>query len=118
MVECFEPVMKFKANRQKRLLICDGHDSHISAQFVWFCINHNIIIFVPLSRSSHLPQPLDVGVFRPLKNAMSLQLRCLYATEISRLRKAEWLEYYAKACSIAITTKNICAVGEALGYSR
>ena len=36
-------------------------------------------------------------------------LRRLYATEISRLQKAEWLEYYAKARSIAITLKNICS---------
>jgi hypothetical protein len=40
---------------------------------------------------------------------MSSQLNRLYATEISRLQKAEWLEHYAKARSIAITSKNICA---------
>src|SRR2546423_55894 len=105
--ECFEPATSAKANGRKRLLICDGHESHISAQFVRFCIDHNIIISLLLPHSSHLLQPLDVGVFGPLKNAMSSQLSRLYATEISRLHKAEWLEYYAKARSIAITSKNI-----------
>jgi hypothetical protein len=34
LAECFEPATKIKADGRKRLLICDGHDSHISAQFV------------------------------------------------------------------------------------
>ena len=84
--------MKTKVNGQKRLLLCDSHDSHISAQFVQFCIDHNIILFLLLLYSSHLLQPLGVSVFRPLKQAMSSQLNRLYTTEISRLQKAEWLE--------------------------
>jgi DDE superfamily endonuclease len=109
LVECFEPATKMKANGRKRLLLCDGHDSHISAQFVQFCIDHSIVLFLLPPHSSHLLQALDVGVFGPVKNTMSSQLNRLYATEISRLQKAEWLEHYAKARSIAITSKNICA---------
>ena len=96
-----------KANGQKRLLICDSHDSHISAQFVRFCRDHDIILFLLLSHSSHLFQSLDVGIFSSLKYAMSLQLNRLYATEISRLQKAEWLEHYAKARLKAMTSTNI-----------
>jgi len=40
---------------------------------------------------------------------MSSLLSHVYATEISRLQRAEWLEYYAKARSIAFTSKNICS---------
>ena len=109
LTECFDPATKAKAKGRKRLLICDGHDSHISAQFVRFCIDHNIVLLLLPPHSSHLLQPLDVGVFSPLKQAMSSQLRRLYAAEISRLQKAEWLENYAKARSIAITSNNIHA---------
>ena len=109
LVKCFDPVTRIKANGRKRMLLCDGHDSHISAQFVRFCIDHDIILFLLLPHSSHLLQPLDVGIFSPLKKAMSSQLSRLYATEISRLHKAEWLEYYMRARSIAITPKNICS---------
>ena len=70
-------------------------------------MDHDIIIFLFLPHSSYLLQPLDVGVFSPLKNAMSFQLSRLYATEISRLHKAEWLECYVKARSVAITSNNI-----------
>jgi DDE superfamily endonuclease len=46
-----------------RLLLCDSHDSHVSADFVGFCIQEHIdLIFLP-PHSSHLLQPLDVGVF-------------------------------------------------------
>ena len=50
-----------------RPLLCDGHDSHISADFVSFCI-HNRIDLIPLPpHSSHLLQPSYIGVFAPLK---------------------------------------------------
>ena len=107
LAECFDPATKAKAGGRKRLLICDGHDSHISAPFVRFCIDNNIVLFLLPPHSSHLLQPLDVGVFSPLKHAMSSQLSRLYATEISRLQEAEWLEHYAKARFIAITSNNI-----------
>ena len=56
-----------------RLLRCDGHDSHISAEFVNFCIcNHIDLILLP-THSSHLLQPLVVRVFSPLKCAISSQ---------------------------------------------
>jgi DDE superfamily endonuclease len=105
--ECFVPAMKENANRRKWLLICDGHDSHISAQFVGYCLEHNIVLFLLPPHSSHLLQPLDISVFGPLKQAMFSLLSRFYATEISRMQKAEWLEQYMKGCSIAITSNNI-----------
>jgi hypothetical protein len=91
---CFGIATKEKANWQYRLLICDGHDSHISAQFVRYCIDHKIIVFLLPPHSSHLLQPLDIGVFGLVKAAMGLRLSRLYAIEISRLQKIEWLENY------------------------
>ena len=105
--KCFEPATRNKANGHKRLLICDGHDSHISAQFVRFCIDHGIVLFLLPPHSSHLLQPLDVGVFGPLKRAMSSRLSRLYATEISRLQKVEWLEHYIQGRVNAITPQNV-----------
>ena len=107
LAKCFEPTTRLKANGRKRLLLCDGHDSHISAQFVRFCIDHDIVLFLLLPHSSHLLQPLDVGVFSPLKRAMSSHLSRLYSTEISRLHKVEWLKYYIKARTTAITSQNV-----------
>jgi hypothetical protein len=103
----FDPSTKVKAQGCYRLLICNGHDSHISAAFVRYAIDNYIIIFLLPPHSSHLLQPLDVGVFGPLKHAMSLQLSRLYETEISRLQKIEWLEHYIQARLAAIIEQNI-----------
>jgi len=104
---CFDPATKGKAQGRYRLLICDGHDSHISAAFVRYAIDNRIVIFLLPPHSSHLLQPLDVGVFGPLKRAMSFQLSRLYGMEISRLQKIEWLEHYVQARLAAITEQNI-----------
>jgi hypothetical protein len=105
--DCFDVATKDKANGRYRLLLCDGHDSHITAQFVRYCIDNKIIVFLLPPHSSHLLQPLDVGVFGPVKAAMSLLLSRLYTTEISRLQKIEWLENYMKARLRSIVERNI-----------
>jgi hypothetical protein len=71
-----------RQNGRYRLLLCDGYDNHISAQFVRFCIDNKIVLFLLPPHSSHLLQPLDVGVFGPVKAVMSLLLNKLNATEI------------------------------------
>jgi hypothetical protein len=115
--ECFEPATQLKSNGRKRLLLCDGHDSHISAQFVSFCIDHNIILFLLPPHSSHLLQPLDVGVFGPVKRGMAYALSRLYATEIARLQKAEWLECYIRARAEGLTSQNILGGWRGTGLS-
>jgi len=74
LTKVFDPHTQEKAQSRTRLLICDGHDSHISAKFVAHCIENNICLFLLLPHSSHLLQPLDVGVFSPLKTAVSADL--------------------------------------------
>jgi hypothetical protein len=88
-------------------LICDCHDSHIPPKFVRHCIDNNNIIVILPSHSSHLRQSLDVGIFRPLKAAMTTQLDPLFRTELRRLEKAEWVSCFVKARSVALTTSNI-----------
>ena len=105
--KCFEPLTAEKAKGQMRLLICDGHDSHISAEFVRHCMTNQIILLLLPPHSSHLLQPLDVGVFGPLKKAISRHLAGLLQTEIVRIQKFEWLEKYIKARAEALSTSNI-----------
>jgi hypothetical protein len=70
----FERATCEKANGEKRILVCDGHGSHVTAKFVRFCLDHDIILLLMPPHSSHLCQPLDVGVFSPLKLYMSDEL--------------------------------------------
>jgi len=50
-----------------RLLILDGHESHLSAQFQHYCTERKIITLCMPPHSSHILQPLDVSCFAPLK---------------------------------------------------
>ena len=90
-----------------RLLIYDGHDSHISAEFLRHCLDNDILLILLRSHSSHLMQSLDVGVFGPLKTAVSSQLAELISTGISHLQKIEWMEAYISAREKAFSVKNI-----------
>ncbi len=59
----FEPPTRGKAAGSRRLLIADGHGSHIRADFIAYCMENEIdLLFMP-AHCSHILQPLDVGVF-------------------------------------------------------
>ena len=45
----------------------DGHTSHVTWQFFDYCLEHNIIPLCLPPHSTHLLQPLDVGLFGPLQ---------------------------------------------------
>ena len=49
------------------LLVLDGHSSYIDLRTGQFCKENNVILFCLPPHSSHLTQPLDVGVFGPFK---------------------------------------------------
>ncbi|KAH7471320.1 hypothetical protein FOMA001_g13102 [Fusarium oxysporum f. sp. matthiolae] len=53
-----------------RLLILDGHESHHSADFERYCEEKKIITLCMPAHASHLLQPLDVGCFAVLKDAL------------------------------------------------
>ena len=54
-------------------MLYDGHKSHASLTLTNWAKDHNVILFVLPPHSSHLTQPLDLGVFGPLK--------CMYNRE-------------------------------------
>ena len=49
------------------LLLYDGHSSHINVPLIEWARKHNIILFQLPAHTSHLLQPLDVGVFGPFE---------------------------------------------------
>lgn len=54
-------------DNQPILLLYDGHSSHVSKQLIEWARTVNIILFVLPAHTSHLLQPLDVGIFGPFK---------------------------------------------------
>ena len=51
-----------------RLLIFNGYGSHRTYEFIKYCDDRKIIPFSLPPYTSHLLQPLDIGVFQPLKH--------------------------------------------------
>ena len=49
------------------LLLYDGHRSHVNVPLIEWAEIHNVILFLLPAHTSHLTQPLDVGVFGPFK---------------------------------------------------
>ena len=85
----------------------DGHGSHTSLEFLAHCREHKILLLRLVPHTSHLCQPLDVGLFGPLKTALSSKLDPLLQTEISRVRKSEWLMAFVEARKTTFTRSNI-----------
>jgi hypothetical protein len=54
-----------------RLLILDGHESHLNQDFKDYCLEHKILTLCMPPHSSHILQPLDVVCFSPLKRKYS-----------------------------------------------
>lgn len=54
---------------KSRLLIIDGHESHVNVQFLDYAERNNIIVLALPPHLTHKMQPLDVGVFQTLKHA-------------------------------------------------
>ncbi|CAG5051853.1 unnamed protein product [Parnassius apollo] len=57
------------------MLIMDSHASHIAPKILDYAKSHQIILFTMPAHTSHILQPLDVGVFRPLKAAWRAELQ-------------------------------------------
>lgn len=69
--EVFDCNTSKKAGNRRRLLILDGHNSHINMEFINLCDSKRIILIVFPSHTTHRLQPLDIGLFLPLATTYS-----------------------------------------------
>lgn len=51
------------------MLLIDGHKSHINREVSQLCKDNSIILYSLYPNATHIIQPADVSVFRPLKNS-------------------------------------------------
>ncbi|KAI1665406.1 Pogo transposable element [Pyrenophora tritici-repentis] len=72
--EVFERETRRHASTGYRLLLLDGHGSHVTMDFINYCNDHKILLAVYPPHATHTLQPLDVVMFKPLANAYSTEL--------------------------------------------
>ena len=102
--------LRYAPSVRPLLLLLDGHSSHYSPVAVKMAAEENIILFTLPPNTTHLSQPLDKGVFGPLKvawrrvchtylseNPGIVVTRCVF----SQLLNSAWQD--------SMTSKNIIA---------
>jgi hypothetical protein len=75
--QIFDPYTKAKAGRARRLLIVDGHASHVNWEFLQTCDRLRILVCILPPHTTHRLQPLDVSLFQPLATAYSKGINTL-----------------------------------------
>lgn len=85
-------------NNLKRpiLLLIDGHKSHMTMNLSTFCDTHGIILYALPPNTTHILQPADVIVFKPLKTEWKNTVR-------------KWQSHENNKC---VTKVNFCKVFE------
>lgn len=93
----FIPLTNSRVRGRFRLLILDGHGSHLTPQFDRICAESNIIPLCMPSHSSHLLQPLDVGCFAVVKRAYGRFVSDLARVGYNHIDKFDFLDDYQRA---------------------
>jgi DDE superfamily endonuclease len=105
----FERYTKPARETQKRLLIVDGHSSHVNMAFVDWADQHGIILLILPPHTTHRLQPLDVGLFQPLSTNYSWELDQLMNESGGHvtMTKSFFWPMFKRAWDKAFTEKNI-----------
>ena len=103
----FEKHTAYRTKGVYRLLILDGHGSHITPEFDLFCKDHSIITLCMPPHSSHLLQPCDVGCFAVLKRSYGRQIEGYMRNGVNHIDKQDFLEAYYTARTETMNSANI-----------
>ncbi|RYC79542.1 hypothetical protein BFJ63_vAg17578, partial [Fusarium oxysporum f. sp. narcissi] len=91
-----------------RLIILDGHGSHVSDEWMATCFLNNVYCCYLPAHCSHGLQPLDNGVFNASKAAYRKELqKHTSLTDSAPVDKVNFIKAYAKARAVGMTKKNI-----------
>lgn len=69
--------LKYAVSQRPLLLVVDGHKSHITLDIIDKCRENEIVLFCLPPHTTHALQPLDVAVFKSLKDHYSKAVRVL-----------------------------------------
>lgn len=108
--EVFLPQTQPSRQGARRLLILDGHGSHVRYEFVGLCMRNDIDLMILPAHSSAITQPLDVSVFGPYKTFLGQETSNHYRwSQNSVLPRRQWIELLIRARVSSLTPRNIKA---------
>ena len=103
----FEPNTCPEDHTQRCLFIMDGHSSHMTANFIAFCMEYLFDLLILLPHISHLLQPLDVGVFALLKCALAEETDAVSRLDSGRISRADWVSMFVWVRSQVLVSRNV-----------
>lgn len=108
---------KARGGRAHRLLIPDGHGSHVTKDFIGYCELHRILLAVFPPHSTHTLQPLDVIMFKSLSSAYSSALtsHTHRSQGLVPLRKGDFFPLLWEAWGTSLTKERVLKAFEATG---
>ena len=78
------------------MLIFDGHETHMNYEVRQLALKHDIVIAKIPPHTTHLLQPLDLAVFKPLKEAYDRFAHLLFISERRYVTKRDFPDLVAK----------------------
>jgi hypothetical protein len=107
--QVFYRCTKEKARRSYRLLILDGHGSHITMDFLDYCDQNRVLVMIFPPHSTHTLQPLDVVMFKPLSSAYSKALtnRLHNAQGLVAIKKGDFFPLFWEAWTQSFNKKEL-----------
>ena len=103
----FIPTTSLRTKGGYRLLILNGHGSHLTPKFDEICEQNKVIPICMPAHSSHLLQPLDIGCFAVLKRAYGRMVETKMRNGINHIDKLDFLEAYPFARIEAFKSETI-----------
>ena len=86
------------ADDAQKLVLYDGHRSHIHPDIIEWAKQHNITLFVLPPHTSHILQPLDVGCFGPLEKFYNQESQKFMLD--NREKVITWYEVASLVCKV------------------
>ncbi|KJZ69292.1 hypothetical protein HIM_11328 [Hirsutella minnesotensis 3608] len=102
-----EPRARPKHERIFRCLVVDGFTGHTDVAFIEYCIKFDIFVVLFPPHSTHVLQPLDVGVFQQLKNAQQKDLREFILHGNLKFTRHDFIASLQKTFDEGFTRRNI-----------
>lgn len=109
LIKVFDPNTRGQACNRRRLLIMDGHSSHLNMAFITKCDALRIVLLIFPPHTTHRLQPLDLSCFRPLSIAYSQGIqKLMHESEgIVSMTKKDFWRVFRVAWEKAMSKDNI-----------
>ena len=119
LVKIFEPKMRPESGiKDHRMLVLDGHSSHVNnIEFIEHCIKMNIHLICLPGHTTHVLQPLDIGIFFPMGTSYRKELEdflCDHGPNRA-MCKGDFYPMYHKARAKTMSERNILSAWHASG---